>query len=102
MTTSRRGFIKQTGALTAAGLVGSLGQWGIRAASAQTPSDYKALVCIFLFGGNDSNNMVIPYDNYGSYSAVRNAASNINIPQDKLLKIMPPSAGAAYGLHPSL
>ena len=102
MTTSRRGFIKQTGALTAAGLVGSLGQWGIRAASAQTPSDYKALVCIFLFGGNDSNNMVIPYDNYGSYLAVRTAASNINIAQDRLLKISPPSAGAAYGLHPSL
>jgi uncharacterized protein (DUF1501 family) len=102
MKTSRRGFIKQTGALTAAGLVGNLGQWGIRAASAQAPSDYKALVCIFLFGGNDSNNMVIPVDNYASYSNVRNAASNINILKDDLLKISPPSAGATYGLHPAL
>jgi uncharacterized protein (DUF1501 family) len=102
MTTSRRAFIKQSSALTAAGLIGGLGQWGIRAASAQTVSDYKALVCVFLFGGNDSNNMVIPYDNYGSYSAVRTAASNINIPQAQLLQISPPSAGATYGLHPSL
>jgi len=102
MTTSRREFIKRSSALTAAGLVGSLGQWGIRAAAAQTPSDYKALVCIFLFGGNDSNNMVIPYDNYASYAAVRNAASNIAITQAQLLRISPPSAGATYGLHPSL
>jgi uncharacterized protein (DUF1501 family) len=102
MTTSRRRFIKHTGALTAAGLVGNLGQWGIRAAGAQAPSDYKALVCIFLFGGNDSNNMVIPYDNYGSYAAVRTTGSNINIAQDQLLQISPPSAGAKFGLHPSL
>ena len=92
----------QAGALGAAGLVGNLSQWGIRAVSAQSLSDYKALVCVFLFGGNDSNNTVIPYDNYGSYSAVRTSASNINIPQDQLLQISPPSAGAKFGLHPNL
>jgi uncharacterized protein (DUF1501 family) len=102
MTTSRRKFIKQTGALGAAGLIGSLGEWGIHSASAQAGNDYKALVCVFLFGGNDSNNMVVPYDNYGSYSAVRTVASNINIAQDQLLQISPPSAGAKFGLHPSL
>ena len=102
MTISRRNFIAQAGALGAAGLVGNLSQWGIRAVSAQSLSDYKALVCVFLFGGNDSNNTVIPYDNYGSYSAVRTAASNINIPKDQLLQISPPSAGAKFGLHPNL
>ena len=102
MTISRRNFIAQAGALGAAGLVGNLSQWGIRAVSAQSLSDYKALVCVFLFGGNDSNNTVIPYDNYGSYSAVRTSASNINIPQDQLLQISPPSAGATFGLHPNL
>jgi uncharacterized protein (DUF1501 family) len=102
MTISRRNFIAQAGALGAAGLVGNLSQWGIRAVSAQSLSDYKALVCVFLFGGNDSNNTVIPYDNYGSYSAVRTSASNINIPQDQLLQISPPSAGAKFGLHPNL
>ena len=102
MTISRRNFIAQAGALGAAGLVGNLGQWGIRAVSAQSLSDYKALVCVFLFGGNDSNNTVIPYDDYGSYSAVRTTASNINIPKDQLLQISPPHAGAKFGLHPNL
>lgn len=102
MTISRRNFIVQAGALGAAGLVGNLSQWGIRAVAAQSLSDYKALVCVFLFGGNDSNNTVIPYDNYASYSAVRTTASNINIPQDQLLQISPPHAGAKFGLHPSL
>lgn len=102
MTTSRRSFITRTGALTASGLITALGRWGIEAASAQALDDYKALVCVFLFGGNDSNNTVIPYDNYASYSAVRTTASNINIPQDQLLQISPPRAGAKFGLHPNL
>ena len=55
-----------------------------------------------MFGGNDSNNTVIPYDNYGSYSAVRTTASNINIAKEQLLQISPPSAGATFGLHPAL
>ncbi|HWZ74774.1 MAG TPA: twin-arginine translocation signal domain-containing protein, partial [Casimicrobiaceae bacterium] len=102
MTISRRNFIAHAGALGAAGLVGNLSQWGIRAASAQSLGDYKALVCVFLFGGNDSNNTVIPYDDYGSYSAVRTTASNINIPKELLLQISPPRAGAKFGLHPNL
>ena len=102
MANSRRKFIRQSAALTAAGLVGNLSKWGVPAASAQASGDYKALVCVFLFGGNDSNNMVIPYDNYASYSAVRTTASNINIAKDQLLQISPPSAGATFGLHPNL
>lgn len=98
MNTSRRHFLGQTGALTASALAASLGRWGIESASAQAPTDYKALVCVFLFGGNDSNNMVIPYDDYGSYAAVR---TNVNIPQAQLLQISPPRAGATFGLHPS-
>jgi uncharacterized protein (DUF1501 family) len=34
-------------------------------ALAQTTSDYRALVCVFLFGGNDSNNMLVPFDTTG-------------------------------------
>src|SRR5437868_2693637 len=102
MINSRRKFIRQSAALTAAGLVGNLGQWGVRAASAQATGDYKALVCIFLFGGNDSNNMVIPIttpsQQYAQYAAVR---TNIAIPQAQLLSIPTPS-GAVYGLHPNL
>jgi len=102
MANSRRKFIRKSAALTAAGLVGSLSKWGVPAALAQASGDYKALVCVFLFGGNDSNNTVIPYDNYGSYSAVRTTASNINIAKEQLLQISPPSAGATFGLHPAL
>jgi uncharacterized protein (DUF1501 family) len=102
MANFRRKFIRQSAALTAAGLVGNLSQWAVPAALAQASGDYKALVCVFLFGGNDSNNMVIPYDDYGSYSAVRTPASNINILKDALLQISPPSAGAKFGLHPNL
>jgi uncharacterized protein (DUF1501 family) len=64
--------------------------------------DYRALVCIFLFGGNDSDNMIIPYDDYATYAAVRNSMQNVQIPQADLLPISPPSADAQFGLHPSL
>ncbi len=42
-------------------------------AAAQTATDYKALVCVFLFGGNDHYNTVIPYDttNYNLYRTIR-------------------------------
>jgi uncharacterized protein (DUF1501 family) len=75
-------------------------RFGLLNAYAQS-SDYKALVCIFLFGGNDSGNMVIPYDDYASYAAARPETS-VGIPQASLLPINPPSAGATFGLHPSL
>ena len=48
--------------------------------------DYKALVCIFLFGGNDAGNMIIPYDDYATYAAVRQSAG-LAIPQSSLLPI---------------
>ena len=99
MNKYRRNFLGQTGALTASALATSLGRFSIESANAQAPTDYKALVCVFLFGGNDSNNMVIPYDDYGSYGAVR---VNVNIPQAQLLQISPPRAGATFGLHPNL
>jgi uncharacterized protein (DUF1501 family) len=47
-------------------------------AAAATPVDYKALVCIFLFGGNDSGNTVIPYDTaeYNKYLIAREGSVN--------------------------
>src|SRR4028119_232383 len=66
--------------------------------------NYKALVCVFLSGGNDSNNTVIPnYDaGYAQYSAAR-AAQGLAIPRANLLPISPPAMnGDAYGLHPSM
>jgi uncharacterized protein (DUF1501 family) len=65
-------------------------------------SDYKALVCIFLNGGNDSGNVIIPYDNYAEYAAVRTSAASLQIPQSQLRLINPPSHARTFGFHPAL
>lgn len=65
-------------------------------------TDYKALVCVFLFGGNDSFNMVVPRspDEYTIYAASR---QNLAIDQNALLAINPTTFdGAQYGFHPSM
>jgi uncharacterized protein (DUF1501 family) len=66
-------------------------------------SGYKALVCVFLAGGNDGNNMVIPADNtgYAAYSSVR-SGPGLAIAQGSLLPVVPKSIGVTFGLHPSL
>ena len=46
---------------------------------------YRAIVCVFLFGGNDSNNMIIPFTDYAAYAAVRTAASGVALTQAQLL-----------------
>src|SRR2546426_7184315 len=101
MAFTRRQFLcRSFGAFGAAAL--AFERFGLFNALAQSAGDYKALVCIFLFGGNDAGNMVIPYTDYATYSAARQAAQ-LAIPQTSLLQISPPSiAGSVFGLHPSL
>jgi uncharacterized protein (DUF1501 family) len=99
MAFSRRDFLKRTCCTAAAGFAAaSFNRFGMVNALAQTAQDYKALVCIFLFGGNDSNNMIVPMSSsaYASYQQIR---SVLALPQGSLLPIAPPSAGA-FGLHP--
>ncbi|MFO1324930.1 MAG: DUF1501 domain-containing protein [Burkholderiales bacterium] len=100
MNINRRKFLTSTSALTAGALAGNLGTWGVESASAAVGSGYKAIVCVFLFGGNDSNNMIVPYTDYAAYSAVRTAASNVALTQAQLLQF--PAAGKTYGFHPSM
>ncbi len=99
----RRAFIRRSAALSAAGLAGSLDLLPL-AAQAQAASDYKALVCVFLFGGVDGNNVLIPADTagYGQYAAVRTTASGIQIRQEDLLMIQPTNLGTPFGLHPAM
>ena len=102
---SRREFLKSLGALSAAGFVSNLDLVGGYAqVNAQQASDYKALVCVFLYGGMDGNNVVIPTDaaGYGQYSAVRTVGSGINLPLQSLNPIQPLSLATPFGLHPSL
>lgn len=75
----------------------------INTAMAQTtPTDYKALICIFLNGGNDANNLFIPtvQSEYDSYAAVRTAA--LAIPLDRTLALPSDNPdGHTYGIHPA-
>lgn len=98
MAFSRRDFLKRTCCTAAAGFAAaSFDRFGLVSALAQSAQDYKALVCIFLFGGNDSNNMIVPMSSaaYASYLQTR---SVLALPQASLLPIAPPSAGA-FGFH---
>jgi uncharacterized protein (DUF1501 family) len=118
MEQNRRDFLTKTGcALGMAALATQFRHFGMMSALAQNvdnavmaavPSDYRALVCIFMSGGNDGNNVVIPnhndgtLSNYTSYSNVR-AASTLAIPQASLLPInVPRMNNLSYGLHPNL
>lgn len=67
-------------------------------------NDYKALVCVFLDGGNDGNNSIIPNytEGYNQYASAR-SAQGLAIPRASLLSITPPSmSGQIYGLNPML
>jgi uncharacterized protein (DUF1501 family) len=100
MAFSRRDFLKRTCCTAAAGFAAaSFSRFGLVNALAQSQQDYKALVCIFLFGGNDGNNMVVPYDTagYNSYQQIR---AGIALPQASLLPIAPANPGTPFGFHP--
>jgi len=83
----------------------------INAAIAQSApiSDYKALVCLFLSGGNDANNWIVPTDStYADYSSIRGI---FPLPQSSLLTMRTgpntgdpayvDADGHSYGFHPS-
>src|SRR5262245_57922109 len=89
---SRRNFL-QLGASAAM----LLGLDPLRLASAAAATDYKALVCLFLFGGNDGHNLVVPL-NPQQYSAYVNARGYLALPQNQLLPISDSLQGP-FGLH---
>jgi uncharacterized protein (DUF1501 family) len=94
----RRNFLCHAGALAGTAALGQLGMFAARAAPA---ADYKALVCLFLAGGNDSNNMVVPVDSagYATYAQVRGPLA---LPQGQLLPLQEPAGVLRYGFHPGL
>ncbi len=72
-----------------------------RVDNATVGSDYKALVCLFLNGGNDANNLIIPTGS--DYAAYATARSNLALPQSSLRAITPKNSdGRTWGLHPSV
>lgn len=98
---TRREFVRDLGCgLGAAAFLSAFERFSQLEAASAGATDYRALVCLFLYGGNDGNNTVIPYDDYAAYQAIRGTA--LNIPKASILKIDAPSQRAAFGLHPAL
>jgi uncharacterized protein (DUF1501 family) len=97
MSANRRTFIK-CASLAAAGNVLGLRPFGALNALAQSSTDYKALVCVFLFGGNDANNTLIPFDTtgYGNYASIR---GDLALAQNTLLPLTP---APNFALNPNL
>ena len=96
---SRRAFMRQaccaaigtTGILSALGqlrMIGAVAADGLPGRAAALPADYKALVCLFLKGGSDGTNLIVPSDN-SNYAAYARARSGIAIAQSGLLPIAP-------------
>lgn len=100
---SRRSFIECTcKSLSALTMASAFRRFGLMNAYAQGISDYKALVCIFLFGGNDANNVIVPMDTtgFGAYNSVR-GNSSVGLAQNILLPVQT-KTGALYGFHPTM
>ncbi|MBC2660273.1 DUF1501 domain-containing protein [Novosphingobium flavum] len=108
MDQSRRAFLKRASMLSMAGgaapFVMNLAAMG--EAAAATASDYKALVCVFLFGGNDYANTLVPYDStqYGVYRTQRAglALAQSVLDPTVLRPSIPLASGAQYALTPGL
>ena len=100
-TLNRRDFLRTSGAaalfaatpgLAYSQVIGGTGPF----------TDYKALVCVFLFGGNDSFNMLVP-NTAAEYNAYAASRQNMALLQGDLLPITPTSsAGADFGVHPAM
>ncbi len=114
---ARRNFLKMSARLAALGIT-SLGvqparSFFVREVQAQRRvTDYKALVCIYMFGGNDANNMIVPINGVPtppsqshtgpiSHQNYWDARGSVRLQLNTLLPISGPG-GATYGLHPSL
>ncbi len=113
---SRRAFLRRTGqlALTGTALPFALNLAAMGEAAAFEASDYKALVCVFFYGGNDYANTVVTYDDpsYNAYSTIRGGgagqtAGGIALAKSDLAAtLLQPTAALAgsrqYALHPSM
>ncbi|WCT72888.1 DUF1501 domain-containing protein [Sphingomonas naphthae] len=93
MCVSRRDFLRLGGAAAAFAATNTLFQ---TASLAAANGSYRAMVGVFLFGGADNWNMIVPTDTrYAAYAA--NRGSTLALPQASLT----PLAGQPFGLHPS-
>lgn len=109
-SSSRREFLKRSSAFSVAGAAApwALNLAAISEAAAQSATDYKALVCVFLYGGNDHGNTLVPYDQstYDSYATLRSTLASARASLDATLLV--PASGLElpnsrqYALAPQL
>jgi uncharacterized protein (DUF1501 family) len=102
MAHTRRDFLRNSAcALGGMAMASSLDTFGVvHALTPQSATDYRALVCVFLNGGNDGNNMFLDLNQYNAYSTAR-AAAQLALPQANFLPVSPVSGGS-FGFHPNL
>lgn len=95
MIDSRRSFLRTALSLGTLSATSGLSRLGMLNALTQPSGPYRALVCVFLYGGNDSNNLVVPLDakQYSNYKSVR---AGLALDSATLV----PFANNSYGLHP--
>lgn len=100
---NRRNFLQRAGAfgvLASTPLALDLGAIG--SAAAQTSGDYRALVCVFLNGGNDQSNTIVPVSD-AEYAKYQTARPTLALAKSSLLPISPTGfSGPRLGLHPAL
>ena len=112
---TRRHFLRQTAcaALGTTGLLSTLLNLGLASrVGARETGDYRAIICLFLMGGNDSYNTLIPLgrDEYKCYTTIRGGlrdpeaeGGGLALPLEKLVPIQPRNIpGRPFGLHPGL
>src|SRR5436189_3359684 len=93
---SRRRFLELSGGL---GMLAGLGRLNF-APSASAANDYKALVCLFMFGGNDGHNAVVPL-NASQYNAYKAARGGLQLGVNQLLPVADATQGS-FGFHYSM
>ncbi|MGV8835906.1 DUF1501 domain-containing protein [Cellvibrio sp.] len=101
---NRRHFLKQAAGIALGSSTAYTISAGLQLANAMVqPNDsYKALVCIFLFGGNDAFNMLVPTED-SQYAAYKASRQTLAIEQSKLLSLSNLSgSGAQLGFHPNM
>jgi uncharacterized protein (DUF1501 family) len=106
---SRREFLRRAGAFSITGVAAPLAlnlAAMAEAAAQQAPADYKALVCVFLYGANDHYNTVVPFDtaDYATYARIRQSLAR---PLDSLAATVldapgPLPEGKRFALAPEL
>ena len=91
----RRNLLSATGAAAMAATLGSLTRHGTAA-----DDEYRALVVVYLNGGNDGNNVLVPTD--GAYTDYQRSRQNLALTRSSLVALTGSAAGHTFGVHPAL